>query len=253
MIKWLERDPLKYVVHLKMLQAYPDAVQHAWIKTTDGRGFLLWLPANAASYDHENYGDCDYVVLMASDNPPTSKALLRYMPEGNLLFKLINPWDNRILNERFELRRVTSFLSYTSSKNSVLKPVDNVMVNETLDLKCLELYAAQGHNPDEVRALFEADQAISFTRYQEGEPIASCYAFSNYKAVWEVAGVYTIPQERRKGHARDVVAASMRVLIRRGFWPRYQAHEENVPSIALAEAMNLEHFLTVTHYRATPL
>lgn len=251
MIKWLERDPLKYVVHLKTIQAHAEVVEYAWIRSMDGRGLVLWLPARATGYDREHYGDCDYVVLLAADNPPATKALLRYMPDGTLLFKLINPWDTRVLSEHYDLRRVTSFLSYTASKHSVLKPVENIMVNETLDRKCLELYVAQGHDHAEVRALFESDQAISFTRYLDGEPVASCYAFSNYKAVWEIAGVYTLPTHRRQGHARDVVAAALRALVRKGFWPRYQAHEENFASIALAEAMGLEHFLTVTHYLGT--
>jgi len=250
MAQWLESDLLKHIVHLEVLQAHPEDVQHVWLKTPEGRAFLLWLPSTASSYDREHYGDCDHVVFLASDSPFASRALLPYIPKGKLVFKLTNPWDFPVLSQRFSLGRITSFLSYTSSRHTQLKPVDNILVNETLDPKCLELYRAQGYDTTEISSLFRSDQAISFTRYHSGEPITTCYAFCNYKSVWEIAGVYTIPEERYKGHGKDIVVAAMRTLLRRGFLPRFQAAEENIPSVALAETLGLEHFLTATHYRA---
>jgi hypothetical protein len=45
-----------------------------------------------------------------------------------------------------------------------------------------------------------------------------------------------------------VVRTALAEIARRGFVPRYQVEESNVASIALARAIGLEPFWTITHY-----
>ena len=41
-------------------------------------------------------------------------------------------------------------------------------------------------------------------------------------------------------------------LSQRGLTPRYQVHDDNVPSIRLAESIGMNRFLEITHFLYTP-
>ena len=78
--------------------------------------------------------------------------------------------------------------------------------------------------------------------------IAACFAFRISETVWEIGGVYTVPAERRKGHARRLVQTALHVLTARGLTPRYQVEGDNLASIQLAEALGLWKFVTIKHW-----
>ena len=80
--------------------------------------------------------------------------------------------------------------------------------------------------------------------------VATCFAYPNFSSVYEIGGVYTIPSERRKGYARLLVETALHRLALRQCIPRYQAHEDNYGSIKLAEALGLQHFVTMEHWLA---
>jgi hypothetical protein len=54
------------------------------------------------------------------------------------------------------------------------------------------------------------------------------------------------------GYAKQVVESAVASLQQRGYIPRYQVHEANLPSIALAQAIGLERFAIVDHWRYQP-
>ena len=66
----------------------------------------------------------------------------------------------------------------------------------------------------------------------------------------EIAGVYAIPSERRKGYARLLVESALHTLTLRQCIPRYQVHEDNHASIQLAEKIGLRRFVTMDHWLA---
>jgi GNAT superfamily N-acetyltransferase len=129
-------------------------------------------------------------------------------------------------------------------------PSDVVVVSERVDERCFDLYAAQGYTRDEVRRFFSAGGALSFALYRGEAPVAACFAYQNFERVYKIGGVYTLPDQRRMGHARKLIETTLHTLARRGDLPRYQVHELNQPSIRLAEAIGLEPFVTIEHWLA---
>ena len=81
-----------------------------------------------------------------------------------------------------------------------------------------------------------------------GEFTSICFTFKNYDKIWEIGGVHTAPAQRRKGLARLVVEAALYTVLSRGYIPRYQVAEANIPSIRLAETLGLTRFVVAEHY-----
>lgn len=248
---FLERDRLRYIVHLKMLYIYPNDLHCYYTQSGSSVGILLLLPTNVSRFDAKTYPSTSYVVFPASTDKAAAQRWLPLIPtDTKLVFKLISDHDKEVIQTRFQLRRITSFLSYTSPPDAQFTHSTHVVVSETLDETLLPLYARNGYQDDEVRAYFSANEAISFAIYKQGEPISACFAFPNFKEVWEIGAVHTLKSERKKGYAKEVVETALKVLQRKTYAPRYNTHEDNTPSIRLAQRLSLDKFLTMEHYLA---
>lgn len=251
-LSFFKCDILRYIVHLKMLTAYPDAIQGRYFASGPSESVLLLLPTPISSFDLKMYPSTRYVVLPVATDETAAKALLEYVPTGcDLVFKLIDAPTQAAISSEFDLQRKTAYISYTGTclpgRVSNSPSITNVCITDCLDSHCLPLYAANGYSSDEVREYF-ARGAFAATVYEQGDPLSTCFCFPNYGAVWEIAGVHTVASCRRRGLARCVVEAALDELLGRGLVPRYQVHEDNLPSIRLAEAVGLTRFLTTEHF-----
>jgi GNAT superfamily N-acetyltransferase len=177
------------------------------------------------------------------------RRLLAFVPQGvPLVFKLLADADRQTVAERFALRRATAFVSYTAPAGQRFVPSSSVHVSEAIDEQCFGLYAAQGHSREDLAGYFAGGAAFGCTIYRHTAAVAACFAYPNFGKVYEIAGVYTIPAERRKGYARQLVETALHALELRQSIPRYQVHEENHASIQLAEAIGLRRFVTMEHW-----
>jgi GNAT superfamily N-acetyltransferase len=249
-LAFLTRDTLRHVVHLKMLHAYPDATRCYYHEDGAATGVLVLLDTLASPYDAQTYPSARYVVLPAATSGAAALALLRYVPaDCGLVFKLIDRWTKAVVIERYRPARERAYLSYTSGDRGFSR-APSVRISERLEERCLPLFAANGYSAEEMRTYFAKGAfslAIDDPSGQEG-PVAACFCFPNYRQVWEIAGVRTVEGHRRQGYARKVVETALSVLADRGCIPRYQMHEDNEPSIRLAESIGLERFLVTEHF-----
>jgi GNAT superfamily N-acetyltransferase len=248
-LAFLERDMLRNVVALKMLAAYPDAIQVHYHENGVGAGALLLLPTRVSAFDRQTYPSTEYVVLLDTTDPEIGRRLLGRVPTGRpLVFKLTSTSDREVVARRFRLRRATAYISYTAAPDSSFAASDEVTVSNQVDPRCFDLHAAQGYTREELQKFFSTGQALSFALYQRDTPVAACFSYPNFGPVYEIGGVYTLPQARRQGYARKLVETVLHVLIRRGERPRYVVHELNQPSIRLAQALGLVPFVTIEHW-----
>ena len=248
-LAFLNQDVLKNIVLLKMLQAYSSVIDCYYAEAASGAGVLLLLHTAAFAFDRQTYPTTKTVVLLSTRGPAVAQTLLPFVPTThNLVFKLNDPQDAQLIDQIFRPQRVTAYLSYTAPTGKQWSPAPDVLVAEQLDEQCLALYVAQGHAHADVVHWFATQQALSFTRYEQGAPVATCFAYRNFGAVWEIGGVFTVASARRKGYAQAVVQTALHQLGEQGCVPRYQVHEENLPSIRLAAALGLYRFLTVEHF-----
>ena len=246
-IEELARDPLRHVVLLKQLLAYPDHVK-AYRASGDGKSaILLALEASASAYDRQAYPAADIVAFISSDHADLTAALLACLPRDvGIVFKLSREADLRPLETKFSVARRTAFISFTSDER--LEPESEVRVTTAPGGAAFRMFETQGHEQAWVRSLLETGRAFACVLEEGGDAASACLVYENWGPVWEVGGVVTVPAHRRKGLGARVVRAALAELAQRGLKPRYQVEETNTASIALAQSVGLAPFLTITHH-----
>jgi RimJ/RimL family protein N-acetyltransferase len=248
-IAFLKTDLFKYVVHLKMLDAFAGEMR--WYG--EPGGVALLLPTAVNPYDAHTYPDSDWIVFLAASDDETAGRLVQRLPRRErLVFKLVDDLTQTAVLRDFPARRVTGFVSYTLREAAF--PFDpDVMVSRELDARLLPCFEANGYTRPELERCF-SQGSLSFSRFaaDTGVPLATCFVFKNYEQIWEIGGVHTVPAYRRQGLARCVVAAAARELLSQGRIPRYQVKETNLASIGLAENLGMRPFVTTQHFEYMP-
>jgi ribosomal protein S18 acetylase RimI-like enzyme len=250
-IAFLERDPLRHLVLLKILAQYPRAVRCSFQAGPDGEAALLRMPGSVSGFDRANYPSLDHVVFLAVSDPGQIPRLLAEIPAGcNLLFKLMDDRHPAAVAPVFPIRRVAAYHSFAPAADRRFECAPSVTWSTRLGDDLLAAYVSQGHVAEEVRHHF-ARGARAFTVYAAGRPVSTCYVYPNYGRIWEIGALTTAPACRRRGLARAVVSAVYHVLGCEGLTARYQADETNSASIRLAESIGLRRFLVNSHWLHT--
>jgi hypothetical protein len=235
----LERDPLRNIALLKMLALYPESAE---LFATEG-GVLLRLPVTASAYDRAAYPGFDDVIFLSSDGREAADLLLGHVPPGRHVFKVMNADDRSAIETRFAVRRHTAFVSYTSSPGARFAPdprVDTMFSDDEL-----ALFERDGYAREWLREMLTNDAARCFARREAGVPISIGLVYRNHGNVWEIGGLFTGEDQRRRGLARSIVETALSTLGERA--PRYQVIETNLPSRALATSLGLREFLVTEH------
>jgi RimJ/RimL family protein N-acetyltransferase len=245
----LERDPLRNIVLLKHIEAFREHVSVIQESARQGVGTLVLLDTRASAYDRETYPEAALAAMISSDSPSLTRTLMNSVPkQHNVVFKLANDADRDVVADHFPIDRATSFLSFTA--DAIAFAVDEeVAISSSVSDEVLRLFETQGHPRGWLRPLLSSDRAFACVLERDGDPLSACFAFANYRQVWEVGGVVTPERHRQRGLASRVVRRTLVELQRRGLVPRYQVNEDNLPSIRLATSAGLRLFLQLTHYR----
>ncbi len=253
----LARDPLRNVVLLKQLLAYPEHVQVHRATGPQGTATLVVLDVSASAYDRQAYPKAAVSAFIASDHPELTAALLSHLPApggsgagGGIVFKLSRDADLAPVAARYPVERRTAFISFTAFGAAAAEatPVPGVAVTSTPGDDALRLFESQGHDRGWLKPLLKSGKAFACVAGRDGETRAACIAFESHGPVWEVGGVVTAPAHRRQGLGGRVVRTALAELAGRGLGPRYQVEEHNTASIALARSAGLTPFLTIVHY-----
>lgn len=246
----LQTDPFKYIVHLKMLEAYPRDI--SWrVETVDNHtGVVLLLPVSTSPYDSRTYPTADWIVLLAAPTAAVAEKLVQGLPrQNNLVFKLVDELSKGVVLDAFPAQRTRAFVSFTA-RGKVDAAGPPVEISKVLDQRLIPSFQANGYTLGELNNFFQQG-AMSFSIIAT-EPLSTCFTFGNYGQIWEIGGVYTVPSHRRQGLAGKVVTAAVNTLLDQGKIPRYQVDESNRSSMNLADKLGLERFVTTEHYIYSP-
>ena len=244
---YLKTDALKHIVHLKMIEAYAEHITCRYERRGAQEGALLLIPTPVIPFDAKTYPGSEFVVLLAGSDQGTIGRLVRHIPrQTSLVFKLVDDMTKDAVLRAFPCQRMAAFVSYTAGERR-FRPHPSVVTSAALDERLLPCYQANGYAPGEMEGFFEHG-ALSFTIYDGAQPLSTCFTFKNYDKIWEIGGVYTAPTQRRKGLARLVVETALDAVLSRGYIPRYQVAETNIPSTRLAETSGLTKFVVAEHY-----
>lgn len=246
-IDMLSSEPLRHIVLLKQLLAYPDHVRVHRVAGAAGTAMLVALDVSASSYDRQTYPGAALAAFISSDDPDLTASLLRHLPRDvGIVFKLSREADLAPIAAQFPVERRTAFVSFSSAAR--FHPDPGVRVTSQPGDAAFRLFAEQGHERSWLELILRAGKAFACVAGDDGETPSACIAFENYGSVWEVGGVVTAPAQRRKGYAARVVGTALAELSARRLAPRYQVEEHNTASIRLAQAIGLVPFLTIVHY-----
>lgn len=248
----LERELLRNIVLLKHLEAFPDHTTVHRVERDQNAATLVLLEVAASAYDQRTYPSARHAALISSDRPDLTGELLNAVPQDEgVVFKLSSDADRDVVAARFpHLQRTTAVLSFTGVSGFVHD--EQVRVTTA---PCETMYAffeSQKHGRNWLEPLLRTGRAFTCVIERDGQPLSVCFAFENYRKVWEVGGLFTPPEARGHGYAARVVRTALAELGKRGLIPRYQVHDDNVPSIRLAESIGMKRFLEITHFLYTP-
>ncbi|MBM3521477.1 MAG: GNAT family N-acetyltransferase [Alphaproteobacteria bacterium] len=250
-VEALEREPLRHIVLLKHLEAYPEATSAYRVVDGECAATLVLLNVAASPYDRRTYPEARYAALVASDDATLTRRLLAHVPaEIGIVFKLASDGDRDTVAERFSLRRTTGVISFTARPGFARDP--EAIVTTSPGPAALATFESQHHEREWLLPLLRAGRAFCVMLGAPEAPQSVAFAFENYKRVWEVGGVFTPDPLRGRGLAKRVVRSVLAELAARDRIPRYQVHEENASSIALAESLGLARFLTISHFLHVP-
>lgn len=245
---YLTLDPMKHVVHLKALTTYSQHIQSHYFSNGPLSGVLFVYPTEVTTFESEVYPDAEYVVLITTDGPTITEQMIDYLPsQNNLLFKFTNPVDRIVIESKFLLKRINTYLSYSCDPLLEFARSPYVHVSQKYEPHLLPLFEGTGYDASTIKNLFEIAHAFSFSIEENGEPLAVALAYQNHEAIWEIGMLFTVEKARRKGYAKQLVESALGQVLAKGFLPRYQMHENNYASIALAEEVGLTLFLTTEH------
>lgn len=248
----LARDPLRNIVLLKHLEAYPDHTQVHHMSDGVAIATLVLLETAASAYDRDAYPETTYAALISSDAPALTLHLLDAIPDdAAVVFKVAGDADGAVIAARFAVRQTAEFWSFTSP--APFEGDAEVALTRSPPDAAFDLFAAQGHARDWLAPLLAGDRAFACTIGPAEKPLAVCFAYENYRNIWEIGGVVAPPEFRGRGFAARVVRTALAELSRRRRTPRYQADRNNTPSIRLAESVGLQRFLAITHFLHLPL
>jgi ribosomal protein S18 acetylase RimI-like enzyme len=256
-IAYLRTELIRHLVHLKYLHLYPDIVDCAFFQADQSTGVLISHPTQAIGWDAKLYPDTRRVLLPVASDRTAAECLLAhvmYTLQLNVPFvlKCAEKHTKAVFDTAFHLDFQRAYVSYTTEQVTTVQPDTGIIISTTLDEPLLNLYAQNGYTAGEIGKYF-AEGARSFTIYAGEEPVCTCMIYRNFDRVWEIGGLYTLEQTRRKGYARRVVLAALSHLTGRGLIPRYQVEHTNLPSIRLAESMGLHPCLYFEHYLSQTL
>ncbi len=243
----LVREPLRHVVLLKHVLAYPEHVTIHRVSGAEGSATLVALDTAASPYDSQAYPRAAIAAFIASDHPALTERLLARVPRRvGVVFKLSREADRAPVAAAFAIERRTAFVSFTTA--AAIEPDPGVHLTDAPGERAFHLFATQGHDRDWLEPMLQDGRAFACVLERNDELLSACIAFENYGPVWEVGGVVTDPAHRRQGLGARVVRTALAELGERGLVPRYQVEERNTASIALARLVGLRPFVTITHW-----
>jgi RimJ/RimL family protein N-acetyltransferase len=244
----LEKEPLKHLVTLKVLNGYSEYMRLHLIRNADQWALLSLLPAERSEWDRKAYPGADLVVLIDGNNETFKAIHLASLPKGCLIFKTGDQRLKDALSTLPGLMLTMAFTSFTTPEGW-LPPGGrlSVGISKTSDPDAFTMFQRNGYEPEELNRCF-AHGACWFSRFSESTLASACFVFQNYMSVWEIAGVHTNVEFRNRGYGKSVVLAALGYLHNAGLIPRYQAKSDNAASIALARSCGMREFITVDHY-----
>ena len=246
-INLLRSDPLRHIVTLKMINLYGDHMAFAVSKNGDSWAILSKLPTSASEFDRKIYPESDFIIFIDGSQEIDKKNIIDELPSGTYVIKTYDNQIKEYLENKYKEKKVNSFVSYTVSNMPLFEKKFKVEESFDLNEETISIFRNNGYEESELVRFFE-NKAKWFGIRQGGALVSGCFVFNNFDKVWELGGVFTFSEHRRRGYAKACVFSALKYLLSNGLIPRYLVKWDNLKSIQLAESFGFRAFLSTDHY-----
>lgn len=244
----LEQEPLRNLVTLKMLNSHGKSMSFQLDEGADGWALLSLLPVSDSAWDRTTYPMCKYVAFINGTSASRKVQLLSRLPRENVVLKTAEEAVQNAIAKNAAARKAMVFHSFTTGKQFGTVEADpRVRQSGRYNENAWRMFRANGYEDEELERYFEKG-AQWFGLESGGQLASACFVFQNYGRIWEIGGVYTQPELRRRGLGKLVVMGALRHLSGCALIPRYQTRGDNHASLLLAKSCRLEEFLQMMHY-----
>jgi GNAT superfamily N-acetyltransferase len=252
---FLAADKLRSIHLLKMLAVYPTQVRLFTVSEAGDHAVLVRLPVAVAGYDREHYPEARWIGVISAERADLARQVFEQTLKssdhapGRWVLKCMDSAAVDGIRSIGAVTRATSFISYTGAA-SLLSGAKHVVQTTRAPMEAfLDLIVSSGgYAREEALSFFRDADGRGYWIGEAGTPKAACMCFALHEEVYEIAALYTHPEFRRQGYARSLVDAACEELRKRNRLLRYQAREDNEPSIRLARKLGLCEFLRVEHW-----
>jgi len=248
-IQRLSSDKLANLMTLKMLNLFPENCETTLFEDRSGWACLTELDVAASFWDRASYPHLNKVVLIDGNSEPFLARAFAAADKDDVVFKVHSPYLKSLLGVLPGARCVQSFVSCTRKRPEAEEPDTDPAINESsvLTPDAIAGFSVNGYTPEELHAYFVRGARL-FNLDIDGKSVSRCFIFLNYGEIWEIAGVYTEPDSRKRGYAQRLVSHAVRAIEESGGICRYQFKSDNSGSRAVARAVGLDCFLEVDHW-----
>ena len=245
----LSSDELANLMTLKMLNLFPENCETTLFEDRSAWACLTELDVAASFWDRATYPHLSKVVLIDGDSERLLARAFAAADKDNVVFKVHSAYLKSLLAGLPGARCVQSFLSCTRTPPDAGEPDSDPAISESsvLTPDAIESFSVNGYTPEELHAYFVRGARL-FNLDIDGKSVSRCFIFLNYGEIWEIAGVYTEPESRKKGYAQRLVRHAVLAIEESGGICRYQFKSDNSGSRAVARAVGLDCFLEVDHW-----
>jgi GNAT superfamily N-acetyltransferase len=254
-MEFLAADKLRNIHLLKMLAVYPAQARAFVVNEAGDHAVLVRLPVAVAGYDREHYPDTRWIGVISARQVDLARQVIARARQssdhapGRWVFKCMDSAAVDAVRSFGTVTRATSFISFTGAASPLSRSKHEVHATREPTKPLVHLLSSSGgYAREEVLSFFRQTHGWGYWIGEAGAPKAVCMSFALHEDVYEIAALYTCPQYRRNGYARSLVNAAWADLRERRLLLRYQAREDNEPSIALARALGLNEFLRLDHW-----
>lgn len=246
-LEHLASDVFAHLMTLKMLTLYPSACITTTFREGNNWSCLTVLDIAASPWDRQKYPNHKIVVFLDGNAEELLRIAFENAPKKSAVFKIHDAFSKSLVTQLLGTEQTYAFLSYSTSTSTKVPSDSAVQAYDKLTPEAIHGFEQNAYTFDELQSHFQ-NGARWFGLRINDSCASQCLVFQNFHPIWEIGGVFTPPELRRKGYAKKVVQAAIRYLKLHNRIPRYQFEDSNYGSRALADSLGLHHILTVEHF-----
>jgi len=250
-LEHLNEDVLKNLSTLKYLTLYHNHAEVHLVEDAWDWAALSVFPTAILSYDTSTYPTARQALFLNGSSKTLKHGLLAALKPDHFLLRLNEDLDLSRYQEKYKVSPGHSYISFSGFSSGTASGQARITPQDKLTPEAVAFFGRNGYTPDDLKKYYRQG-AQWFGHTIDGKLVSACFVFPNYNGIWEIAGVHTLEEYRRRGFAVTVVQAALLYLLGRGLTPRYEAEQDNTASIELARCLKMKEFLTIRHFLLEP-